>query len=247
VCLCARAAAAPPSAPALHVLHGTLPLRFNSLPFTPVLPRTDKNCRLCEEKYAILFNRMRQFVKRSAAGIGALVFLVTSLSLTILVIWSLAQGNNNQPGNDELQKALEESRRSSQECGNTFPDASTAPLPEAYKPGGKISSLQITDLKVGSGPESKPGDCLNVKYYGTLALDGKMFDTNYDKNKAFQFELGASKVIPGWDQGLAGMRVGGTRRLVVPANLAYGETGFGEDIPPNSDLVFEIQLIKIGI
>jgi FKBP-type peptidyl-prolyl cis-trans isomerase FkpA len=120
----------------------------------------------------------------------------------------------------------------------------TLPAPDVYKPAGTVASLQTADLVVGSGTAAKAGDCLIVKYYGTLAADGTKFDENFTQPTAFAFTLGQGQVIPGWDQGLVGMKVGGTRRLVIPAALAYGSQGSGT-IPPNADLVFVVKLLKI--
>ena len=83
-----------------------------------------------------------------------------------------------------------------------------------------------------------------MKYYGTLAADGTLFDENFTKDTAFTFALGSGQVIQGWDKGLEGVKVGGTRRLVIPSNLAYGEAGQGA-IPANADLVFVVKLLRI--
>jgi protein-disulfide isomerase len=108
------------------------------------------------------------------------------------------------------------------------------------------SDLIITDTKLGSGLSAKPGDTLSVHYTGTLQSDGKKFDSSYDHGGTpFQFELGAGKVIKGWEQGLLGMRSGGKRRLVIPPELGYGVSGRPPTIPPNATLVFEIELLSI--
>jgi FKBP-type peptidyl-prolyl cis-trans isomerase len=99
-------------------------------------------------------------------------------------------------------------------------------------------------VSVGNGAVAKNGDCLVVKYYGTLASNGVKFDENFTQPTAFAFTLGQGQVIQGWDQGLVGMKVGGERRLVIPANLAYGSTGSGA-IPANAALVFDVRLLKI--
>ena len=105
--------------------------------------------------------------------------------------------------------------------------------------------LQIIDLQVGTGAEVKPGDTAFVNYTGTLA-DGTIFDSSLDPGRLpFRFLLGAGEVIEGWDQGIAGMRVGGTRRLIIPPELAYGEAGSGPLIPPNAELTFEIELLDL--
>jgi FKBP-type peptidyl-prolyl cis-trans isomerase len=182
---------------------------------------------------------MPSWVHRTAALLGALLFLVTSLTLTILVLWSMHQQNRQNAQTNQAQQAVAG-------CDGTKPiPAETLPDPDIYKSSGSVSSLEKTDLVTGSGTAANSGDCLDVKYYGTLAANGKKFDTNYDKPLAFQFKLGAGMVIPGWDQGVAGMKPGGTRRLVIPAALGYGTQGSGSAIPPNSDLVFVIKLEKI--
>ena len=106
------------------------------------------------------------------------------------------------------------------------------------------SGLRITDLEVGSGAEAVSGQVVSVNYRGTL-LNGKEFDSSYGRGP-FSFPLGAGRVIKGWDEGVAGMQVGGKRKLVIPPDLAYGERGAGGVIPPNATLIFEVELLKIG-
>lgn len=105
------------------------------------------------------------------------------------------------------------------------------------------NGLKIQDLKVGTGSEAKTGYAVSVNYLGTLE-NGTKFDSSYDRGEPFQFLLGAGEVIKGWDIGVAGMKVGGKRKLVIPASLAYGERGIGP-IPPNAILVFEVELIAV--
>jgi FKBP-type peptidyl-prolyl cis-trans isomerase FkpA len=106
------------------------------------------------------------------------------------------------------------------------------------------SGLKYLDLRAGQGPEAKKGAVLEVHYTGWLR-DGKKFDSSRDRNAPFTFKLGAGHVIKGWDEGVAGMKVGGKRRLVIPPQLGYGARGAGNVIPPNAELIFEVELLKI--
>lgn len=107
-------------------------------------------------------------------------------------------------------------------------------------------SLLVEDLSHGSGAEATgPGQFVSVHYKGWLA-DGSEFDSSYGRGAPFSFPLGVGFVIAGWDQGLLGMRVGGKRRLTIPAALGYGEQGAGSMVPPQATLVFEIELLTIS-
>jgi FKBP-type peptidyl-prolyl cis-trans isomerase len=106
-------------------------------------------------------------------------------------------------------------------------------------------TLQIEELQVGTGAEAQAGQTVSVHYVGTLQSNGQKFDSSRDRGKPFDFPLGAGRVIKGWDQGVAGMKVGGKRRLTIPPHLGYGERGFPGAIPPNSTLVFEVELLGV--
>lgn len=106
------------------------------------------------------------------------------------------------------------------------------------------SGLQYQDISPGSGGEVKDGDTVSVHYTGWLT-DGTKFDSSKDRDKPFQFQVGAGGVIQGWDEGLVGMKEGGVRRLIIPAALAYGEGGYPPVIPPNATLIFDIELLNI--
>ena len=120
--------------------------------------------------------------------------------------------------------------------------AAAAPASKPAKPAG----LQIKDEVVGKGAAAKSGDSVTVDYTGWLT-NGTKFDSSKDRNQPFTFTLDAGQVIPGWDQGVAGMKVGGKRKLTIPPELGYGAQGAGGGvIPPNATLVFEVDLLKIN-
>ena len=124
----------------------------------------------------------------------------------------------------------------------------TAEKPTVEVPDGPPpEELQVEDLVEGEGDEeAQPGDRLSVQYVGVLYDNGREFDSNWGSGRPFELQLGAGNVIPGWDQGLEGMKVGGTRRLTIPPDLAYGREGSPPAIPPNSTLVFVVELTGIG-
>lgn len=106
------------------------------------------------------------------------------------------------------------------------------------------SGLQYRDEVVGDGPEARAGQMVSVHYTGTL-INGSKFDSSHDRGQPFQFPLGAGRVIRGWDEGVAGMKVGGRRRLVIPPELGYGSRAMGAAIPANSTLVFDVELLGV--
>jgi FKBP-type peptidyl-prolyl cis-trans isomerase len=107
------------------------------------------------------------------------------------------------------------------------------------------TGLKYVDQKIGTGAEAKARDVVEVHYTGWL-LDGTKFDSSRDRNRPFRFQLGAGQVIKGWDEGVAGMKVGGKRKLTIPPELGYGRQGAGGVIPPGATLVFEVELLNVG-
>ncbi len=107
------------------------------------------------------------------------------------------------------------------------------------------SGLEMKDEQVGSGEEAKAGQNVSVHYTGTLYPSGEKFDSSLDRGQPFQFRLGAGQVIKGWDEGVAGMKVGGKRVLIIPSKLAYGDNGIPPVIPPSATLKFEVELLGV--
>jgi peptidylprolyl isomerase len=125
--------------------------------------------------------------------------------------------------------------------------AKPRPKPKVTVPSGKPpKKLVVKDLIVGTGPAAKPGDPITVNYIGVDYANGRMFDNSYDRGQPFPFQLGGGQVIPGWDSGLVGMKVGGRRQLTIPPSLAYGPQGQPPTIKPNETLVFVVDLLSIG-
>lgn len=112
------------------------------------------------------------------------------------------------------------------------------------KPKTTLSGLEYWDIKVGTGAEATPGKVVTVNYTGWL-VSGKKFDSSLDRHEPFRFPLGAGQVIKGWDEGVAGMKVGGKRQLKIPPSLGYGARGAGGVIPPNATLVFDVELLGV--
>jgi len=126
---------------------------------------------------------------------------------------------------------------------NSSKQALAESLVQSMSSSGKLNNMIIDDVVIGEGREVVSGDDISVHYIGTLQ-SGEQFDNSYVRGTPFSFNVGAGKVIKGWDQGVVGMKVGGQRILVIPSDLAYGKNGMGP-IPPNATLVFSIELLEI--
>ena len=124
-------------------------------------------------------------------------------------------------------------------------DLNTKPTVEVPT-GAPPKTLVSKDLVVGTGAEAKAGDTVKVQYVGVDYETGKEFDSSWSRNQPFTFQLGGGQVIPGWDQGVVGMKVGGRRELIIPSNLAYGPQGSPPTIGPNATLVFVIDLLAVN-
>ena len=124
-------------------------------------------------------------------------------------------------------------------------------MPELSKPeidflgGEPPADLEITDITVGEGEEAVPGRTVVTHYVGVAFSTGEEFDASWNRGQPLEFPLGRGMVIAGWDRGIAGMRVGGRRKLVIPAHLAYGERGAGSAIAPGETLIFVVDLVGV--
>jgi peptidylprolyl isomerase len=145
-------------------------------------------------------------------------------------------GDDSTSGSSEAASAAAESPASAEK---TKP---TVTVPKGAPP----KKLEIKDLEEGTGDEAKAGDEVTVQYGGVNYKNGKEFDASWDRGEPFAFQLGAGMVIPGWDQGVEGMKVGGRRELIIPPELAYGPEGSPPAIGPNETLIFVIDLLEVG-
>jgi peptidylprolyl isomerase len=149
-------------------------------------------------------------------------------------------------GSDSSTTSSETTSSSSSE--ETSPKEAETATKKKTKPkvtvpkGAPPKKLETKDLEEGSGAAAKAGDAVTVNYVGVNYKTGKEFDASWDRGEPFTFTLGAGEVIPGWDQGVAGMKVGGRRELIIPPSLGYGSAGGPPAIPPNETLVFVVDL-----
>lgn len=179
--------------------------------------------------------------ERVFALVGALLFFASSVGVSIFVILQMRAENQI--------KRTENAATNSQTADNTATTKQEATMLEGTKlqnftPIAKVDKLQAQDLKVGTGEEVKQGATVTAHYTGALAKDGTIFQSSHDgKNEPVEFPL--SGVIQGWTLGVPGMKVGGIRRLVIPAAQAYGSSSPAANIPANSDLVFDIEITAV--
>ena len=169
------------------------------------------------------------------AGFGAALFLITSSALTVIVIYTLVQQNNDKKATSKAPSTIAANTKSTQ-AGEKMQNFTPTSTPQA--------KLEILDTTVGTGAMVKSGDTITADYVGALMSDGTVFDASASHGGPATFPL--SRVIQGWSLGVPGMKVGGTRRLLIPASLAYGTNSPSAAIPANSDLVFDVTVTKIN-
>ena len=180
---------------------------------------------------------------------GFIISIIALLAVLGLGIALLFSGNKKGVVNAPNQPAITTENPAVKNPAPTPADKEQAPAkvqaPENAKPATDTSGFKIEVLKEGTGTRvTKDGDGISVNYTGTL-IDGTKFDSSYDRNQPFKFDLGMGEVIKGWDQGLIGMKVGEIRKLTVPPSLGYGSQAMGDKIPANSTLIFQVELLSI--
>jgi peptidylprolyl isomerase len=193
--------------------------------------------------FKALHPTIRPHLGAAAAALGVAIVIAgcgsSGGSSTITV------GNENTADN-ALIKAGESSSSSTSTTAKTPTSGPLSKEPKVTVPSGPApTKLTTKDLIVGTGAEAKAGDTVSVNYVGVLYKGGKEFDASWKRHEAFSFALGKGQVIPGWDQGIPGMKVGGRRELIIPAALAYGAKGSPPTIPPNAPLVFVVDMLSV--
>lgn len=172
----------------------------------------------------------------------------------VVAVYYFRGSENNQPNGRVNNQPVEGQSAESQATSSQSDNNQTLTISEMSQLENNVTpvdnsvvapnSLDIKTLREGTGDSAKPGDKLEVHYTGTL-MNGTKFDSSRDRGEPFIFTLGAGQVIRGWDQGMIGMKVGEVRKLTIPAELGYGSADMGV-IPPNSALIFEVELLKIN-
>ena len=158
-----------------------------------------------------------------SSRIVVLVVLLVGLVAAVVIVAATGDDDSASGGNVDL---------------SVKPDVE---LPDGQPP----TELETEDIVVGDGAEAAEGDTISVQYVGVNYSDGSEFDASWDTGEPFEFRLGTGSVIPGWDEGIPGMKVGGRRELVIPPDLAYGPQGQPPDIGPNETLIFVIDLLDV--
>lgn len=182
---------------------------------------------------------------------------ICALAATALIAGcgSSSESSSIVPGNESDVSSVPHVKGETTPAAAATPTTSTVKTPTSgplsTKPavtppsGPAPTKLETKELIKGTGPEAKAGDSVTVNYVGVLYHGGKEFDSSWKRSEPFTFTLGQGQVIKGWDQGVAGMKVGGRRELIIPAELAYGKNGSPPTIPPNAPLVFVVDLLGV--
>lgn len=169
------------------------------------------------------------------------VFFLTSVAFTGFVIWD---NNKNNSATADITSQLQQQQQEQQTNKETNENMLQGTKLANFTPIDKVTELQKIDLQEGTGEVVQPGATVTAHYTGALAKDGTIFQSSLDTGNPIPFSLDG--VIKGWTEGVPGMKVGGKRRLIIPAEMAYGSQSPSADIPANSDLVFDIEIVKLG-
>lgn len=161
-----------------------------------------------------------------------------SLIAAACAVLALAACGDDDSSTESTESTETSTTKSSATPPQTKPQVT---VPEGAPP----QQLETREIVEGTGPEAKAGDQVTVQYVGVNYKNGEEFDASWDRGEPFSFSLGAGEVIPGWDQGVAGMKVGGRRELIIPPELGYGTTGSPPAIPPNETLIFVVDLLAV--
>lgn len=195
---------------------------------------------------------MAKKTERAVALFFALLFFATSAGVAVLVVYQIQQDNKNAKTRSEIQEAFNKTpeqllaeQKAKEQTETNKPTEGTLEGTKLtdFQPVESVTELQKIDVVEGTGEEVKPGDTVTAHYTGALAKDGTIFQSSHDSGSPVPFSL--TGVIQGWQDGVPGMKVGGKRRLLIPAAQAYAAQE-KPGIPANSDLVFDIELVKIG-
>lgn len=174
---------------------------------------------------------------RIFALFGAVLFFVSASALTVAVIWQMTQDNKNKDANTQTATTQQENKENKNMLEGT--------QLQNFTPVADVTELQVIDTQPGTGSEVKEGDTVTVDYTGAVAATGKIFQSSLDSGQPVSFPL--SNVIQGWQEGIPGMKTGGVRRIIIPAEKAYGANPpSGSGIPANAALVFDVTLHSIG-
>lgn len=173
--------------------------------------------------------------------------LIVLACVALLALAGCGGGEDSSTGSSESTAASTESSGSSEatKVKKAKPGAKKTKPKVTVPSGSPPKQLEIVEIEEGTGPEAKKGDTVSVQYVGVGYESKEEFDSSWSRNEPFAFQLGAGMVIPGWDQGVEGMKVGGRRELIIPPELAYGEVGSPPAIGPNETLVFVIDLLAV--
>ena len=167
--------------------------------------------------------------------------------ILVIAIWGWASSRQQNDIPMESGHSEDDGHDHSQNASPQTAPPKTAPTQKTTNKGKimDVKELKIEDEKIGDGAEAVTGKNVTVNYRGMLT-DGTVFDESYKRGEPFSFDLGAGNVIKGWDKGVAGMKVGGKRKLTIPPDMGYGASGAGATIPPNATLIFEVELLKVN-